>query len=100
MDILSFLSDLAQNPIKQLQFAQNPAEFARASGLSEAVVEVLASRDSSRLRALMASSHDHAFIYSAENSVIYSTETNMIYSAENSMIYTAETAFIYTAQAA
>ncbi len=82
MTILEFLGDLAKDPTRQLQFRQNPVETARKSGLPESVVAELASRDSARLREVLAESTGTTMIYSPDTAMIYSPETALIYSPE------------------
>lgn len=86
MTLLQFLHDLAADPTRQLQFRRDPEGMARACGVPEALIPALVSRDSARLRGLLAGegAEASAFIYSPEASAtIYSPEASaIIYSPE------------------
>lgn len=99
MALMNFLRELAQNPRLQLAFRNDPMGMARAAGLTEEQCAIVATRDSSKLRALMAEQGREqrgAVVYSSETAVIYSPETAVIYSPESgpqsAMIYSAESA--------
>jgi DNA primase len=88
MSVLQFLSALARDPSKQLEFRLDPEATARASGVPEAAIAVLATRDSAKLRELLATgSSEGAFIYSPETAAVYSPETAAIYSPESALVY-------------
>lgn len=74
MTLLTFLSDLAADPSKQLEFHSDPAGFARRHGVDESLIPTLASRDSTRLRELLGSDAASAFVYSPETAAIYSPQ--------------------------
>jgi hypothetical protein len=81
MSVLQFLSALARDPSKQLEFRLDPEASARASGVPEAAIAVLATRDSAKLRELLATDGGAmAMVYSPESAVIYSPETSLVYS--------------------
>jgi hypothetical protein len=99
--VLEFLSDLAADPSKQLEFSRDPEATARRSGVSEPAIAVLATRDSAALREWLASDAEMtAVIYSPEQAVIYSPERAVIYSPERAAIDSPATAMVYSPQTA
>jgi len=89
MTLLDFLSELAHDPVRQLEFQRDPEAVALRAGVDANVLPVL--RDSTALRAVLAGRAD-ALVYSPETAVIYTPETAVVYTPESAMVYSAQTA--------
>lgn len=87
MTTLEFLTYLAKNPQRQLDFKREPLSTARAAGLDDATIEVLATRNAALLRQLL---QESAATEGPERAVVYTPERAVIYTPERAIIYTSE----------